>query len=207
MPKPAVRSNSENGGPGGRSPPTDVTFRIQPRPRSRIAGIANWLRCNGPRTCISIISRTRRSGNPSSGRRKVTAALLTRMSGAPTALTTSAKSLSRSSALGQIRLNRDGPTTGGDDLVAGLAQRSLVLGIGIHRAGGQRHRGTLPRQPSGDRLAQASAASGDERHHPVAPSVSAHRTDLLRTRTWKWLLQSRECHYRRPEVWHAVSSA
>src|SRR6185312_10270829 len=60
-------------------------------------GIANWHRCSGPRTCISIIRRARRSENPSRGRRKVTAALFTRMSGAPTAPATSAKSRSLSS--------------------------------------------------------------------------------------------------------------
>jgi hypothetical protein len=38
--------------------------------------------------------------------------------------------------LGQIRLNRDRPPASGNDLVAGLTERSLVLGIGVHRAGG-----------------------------------------------------------------------
>ena len=66
--------------------------------RRRMAGSASWVRCNGATsTCISTISDARRSGNSSRGRRKVTAALLTRMSGAPTAATTSSNMRSRSS--------------------------------------------------------------------------------------------------------------
>ena len=58
--------------------------------RSRIAGIAICVRCSGASTCISSMSRARFSGNSSSGRRNVTAALFTRMSGAPTCSITSA---------------------------------------------------------------------------------------------------------------------
>jgi hypothetical protein len=39
IPNPADSSQSANGGPGGRSPPTDVRFRTRPRPRSRMAAL------------------------------------------------------------------------------------------------------------------------------------------------------------------------
>ena len=61
----------------------------QPCWRSRIAGSASWVRCSGASTCISSMRRARFSGNSSSGRRNVTAALFTRMSGAPTCSITS----------------------------------------------------------------------------------------------------------------------
>jgi enoyl-CoA hydratase/carnithine racemase len=66
---------------------------------------------------------------------------------------------------------------------AGLAQRSLVLGVGVHRAGGQRDGGTPRRKPSGDRLTQPSAAAGDQSHHPVTPWVSVHRRPPPDTRS------------------------
>ena len=61
--------NSENGGPPGRSPPTDVTLSTQPRPRSRMTDrqLRQVQRCQHVHFTIS---RTRRSGNSSSGRRK-----------------------------------------------------------------------------------------------------------------------------------------
>src|SRR5436190_2787559 len=82
-----------------RSPANDVIMSTQPCRRSRIAGIAICVRCIGARRCISSMSRTRFSGNSSSGRRNVTAALFTRMSGAPTCAPTSDMSRSRSSLL------------------------------------------------------------------------------------------------------------
>ena len=80
-----------------RSPATEVIISTHPWPFSRMPGIASCVRCSGASTCISVMRRARFSGNSSSGRRKVTAALLTRMSGAPTCSITSAIIRSRSS--------------------------------------------------------------------------------------------------------------
>ena len=119
-----------------------------------------------PSTCISSMRRARFSGNSSSGRRKVTAALFTRMSGAPTCSITSAISRSRSSALRQVGLHRDRASARGLDAVEGLAQRPDVLGVGVHRPRGERDGGAFGGEPLGDGLAEPTAGPRDERDLP-----------------------------------------
>ena len=177
MPKPAVVSNSENGGPSMRSPATDVIMSTHPCLRSRIAGSASWVRCSGASTCISNIRRARFSGNSSSGRRNVTAALLTRMSGDPTCAITSAIIRSRSSLLDRSawtatavppaaaissHVSRREPTYFG----SGSRVRAVMATVAPF--GGE---------ALGDRLAQPAAAPGDERD--LALTVPWHAAAIL----------------------------
>ena len=183
MPNPAVRSNSENGGPGGRSPPIEVRLTIQPRRRSRMAGNTSWVRWSGATTCISNMSFTRRSGNSSNGRKKVTAASFTRMSGCPTCSTTSATRRSRSSLLERSACTGTAVPPAAADLLAGLPQRAHVGRVGLHRAGGDGHGRTLRSQSLGDGLAQPPAGAGYQRDLSLAvpgqltlPSELGHST-------------------------------
>ena len=94
-----------------------------------MAGNTSWVRCSGATTCISNMSFTRRSGNSSNGRKNVTAASFTKMSGRPPGDDLGEQALPVL-GLGEIGLDGDGRTTGGCDLLAGLAERAHVRASG-----------------------------------------------------------------------------
>ena len=62
---------------------------IHPLPRRLMSGSTSWISSYGAHSCTSTMSLNRFSGKSSTGRRKVTAALFTRMSTGPSCWTVS----------------------------------------------------------------------------------------------------------------------
>src|SRR3954463_930652 len=119
-----------SGGIVGWRAAREEMLRIQPDLRSFISGSTSWLRCSGAQTCTSIIRSNRLVGNSATGRKNVTAALLTSTSIGPNCSRTVATSRSRRGGgggeplairrLGKVRRNRNRLATRTGDGLDGL---------------------------------------------------------------------------------------
>ena len=92
----------------------------------------------------------------------MTAALFTRMSGAPTCCDHLGHHPLALVGLRGVGSDRDGFATTLADPLERLAQGADVLLVGIHGAGGERDGRTFGGEPLGDRLPQSAARAGDE---------------------------------------------